>query len=494
MLKLATTNSQLPTTPNSQLPIEHCWELEVGNWEWLGSWKLGIGSLIAALCIASVACGKKGPPLAPIVHIPAAVEHLEARRRGNDVSLTVTVPAKNIDGTIPVDVGRIEIFAFTGTAAPPASRFIELGARIGTITVPPQKPDAPPEAAPSPGTPIPGGPATVVESLTPEALVAMPIPPAPTAKRALPSLPNAPAATAVETGPLRRFYYAVAFSPRGRPGPPGMIAELRLTTLPDPPMDVKATYIADSVQLEWEPSGGLLGFLLERALSPELSPLDNPLPEPATEKATEPASVAPLQGPTRYNVYREIARLEEIVDPSQRVSPKPQGEGGKPASEVETTPLGEGAPVNPAPLDVLTFVDLLSGLDGRQRCYVVRAVRGDGAQAVEGLPSLRQCVEPVDDFAPEPPTRLSAVGSDGAVTLIWEPNAEPDIAGYLVLRGEAGDATLTPVSDTVVTEARFTDRTVKPGVRYVYAVQAIDSRLPRPNVSGESARVEETAR
>src|SRR5262245_51175052 len=352
MLKLPTTNSQLPTTPNSQLPIERCWELEVGSWEWLGSCppplvrhhvtssgevspkrvfslrakaqRLVVGSFLASLSIMSAACGKKGPPLAPIVHIPAAVEHVEARRRGNDVSLTVTVPAKNIDGTIPVDVGRIEVFAFTGTTAPPVSRFSELGARIGTITVPPQNPDAPPEAAPSPGMPIPGGPATVVESLTPEALVAMPIPPAPAARRALSPLPNAAAAT-VETGPLRRFYYAVAFSPRGRPGPPGMIAELRLTTLPDPPVEVKATYIADSVQLEWEPSGGLLGFLLERALLPELSPLDNPLPEPATEKAIEPASVAPLQGPTRYNVYREIAPLEEtdLARPLREVTPPP---------------------------------------------------------------------------------------------------------------------------------------------------------------------------
>jgi predicted small lipoprotein YifL len=38
--------------------------------------------LLATLSIASVACGKKGPPLPPIVHIPAAVEKIEARRRG----------------------------------------------------------------------------------------------------------------------------------------------------------------------------------------------------------------------------------------------------------------------------------------------------------------------------------------------------------------------------------------------------------------------------
>ena len=125
----------------------------------------------------------------------------------------------------------------------------------------------------------------------------------------------------------------------------------------------------------------------------------------------------------------------------------------------------------------------------------MRAVRGDGTQTVEGTPSEPPaCVDSLDDFPPEAPAGLASTIRDGEIELMWEPNPEPDIAGYLVLRGEAGDATLTPVTDTVVTETRFTDRTVKPGVRYVYAVQAIDSRLPRPNVSLESARVEETAR
>jgi hypothetical protein len=449
---------------------------------------------LAALSIVSAACGKKGPPLPPIVHIPAAIEQIEARRRGNEVSLTVTVPSKNIDGTAPVDIGRIEIYGYTGNTAPPRARFLEVGTLVGTITIPERKPDAPPDSAPPPGTPVPGGTTTIVESLTPDALVAKPIPPAPTTgrreTRTPPTVATATAAAA-ETGPLRRFYYALAFSPRGRPGPPpATIAELRLTTLPDAPEGVKATFLADSVRLEWEPSGGLIGFLLERALLPELSPLDDPQPE----SATPPATAATLPGPTRYNVYREIAPAppgtESATPPaSPPASPKPPGEGGKPSSEgVPATPI------NPAPLDTLTFVDPLIGLDGRRRCYVVRAVRGDGAQAVEGIRSEAACVVPIDDFAPEPPTRLSADSSDGAITLTWEPNAEPDVAGYLVLRGEAGDATLTPVTDTVVTEARFTDRTVQPGVRYVYAVRAIDTRLPRPNVSDESARVEATAR
>jgi hypothetical protein len=430
---------------------------------------LAVGSCLAALSIVSVACGKKGPPLPPVVHIPAAVEKVETRRRGDDVSVTVTVPSKNVDGTIPVDVARIEVYGYTGTTAPPASRFLEVATLVGTITVPEQKPDAPPDAAPPPGTPVPGGPATIVESLTPDALVAKPIPPAPTTKRDPRPLPATTApGRAAETGPLRRFYYALAFSPRGRPGPPGTLGELRLTTLPVAPSALKATFVADSVRLEWEPSGGLIGFLLERALPPELSPLDDPLPDSASSSASE----ATLQGPTRYNVYRELAPLAEKTTPSQV----------------------EPALVNAAPIETLTFTDPLTGLDGRRRCYVVRAVRGDGTQTVEGTPSEPACVVPVDDFPPEAPSRPSTISSEGEITLIWEPNAEPDIAGYLVLRGEAGDATLTPVTDTVVTETRFTDRTVKPGVRYIYAVQAIDSQLPRPNVSLESARVEETAR
>jgi hypothetical protein len=427
--------------------------------------------LLAASSIESAACGKKGSPLPPIVHIPGAVEQIEARRRGNEVTVTVTVPAKNIDGTIPVDVGRVDVYGYTGTDAPPRTRFLEVGTLVGTVTIAPLKPDAPaPDATAKPGEPVPGGPATIVEALTPDALVAKPIPPLPTTGREL--RPIVPVTTVPpEPGPLRRFYLALPFSPRGRLGPLGAVAELRLTELPDPPAAVKATHLADVVRLEWEPSGGLLGFLLDRALPHELSPLDNPPPVSASAAAAS----AP-EGPTRYNVYLEIAELKSDVPAAAAPAP--------------STPVA----INAMPIDGLTFSDPLTGLDGRERCYVVRSVRGSGAQLVEGNPSAPACVIPMDDVPPEPPSGLSSVASEGAIALIWVPNAEPDVAGYLVLRGEAGDATLTPLTDTVVTETRYTDRTVKPGVRYVYAVQAIDTRLPRPNVSAESARVEDTAR
>jgi hypothetical protein len=437
-------------------------------------------ALTAALAVACIACGKKGPPLPPIVHIPAAVEQLEARRRGNDVWLTVTVPSKNIDGSVPVDIGRIEVYGYTGTAAPSKARFLEVATLVGTITIPEPKADAPPDVPPPPGTPVAGGTVTLVETLTPEALVAGPMPP-PVVTRTGRAPSPAPIAPATESGPLRRFYYGLAFSPRGRLGPPGGIAELRVTELPETPRGVTATTLVDSVRLEWEPSGGIIGFLLERSLAAELSPLETPLPEsPAS------AAPAPLTGPTRYNVYREIAP----IGPAELASQQPQVGGGTSTSTPSVGPIL----ITGVPLEALTFADSLTALDGRRRCYVVRSVRGDGAHAVEGLPSEPACVVAADDVAPEPPGGLSAAIEDGVVTVTWTPNAEPDVAGYLVLRGAPGDATLTPVTDTVVTEPRFTDRTVTPGVRYVYAVQAIDTRLPRPNVSLESARVEATAR
>jgi hypothetical protein len=146
------------------------------------------------------------------------------------------------------------------------------------------------------------------------------------------------------------------------------------------------------------------------------------------------------------------------------------------------------------PLTLLTFSDPVPGLDGRRRCYTVRALRGRGPTAVESEPSSPICVTPSDDFPPAAPVGVSTEVMPGAITISWEPNSEADLAGYVILRGEAGDATLAPLTGSVIAEPRYIDRDVRPGVRYVYAVQAIDTRLPTPNTSAESARVEETAR
>jgi len=270
---------------------------------------------------------------------------------------------------------------------------------------------------------------------------------------------------------LRRFYLAIPFSQRGRPGPPGTQAELALTRLPEPPTDVRVSYAPTTLSLAWEPSGGLLGFLLDRPLPPEPLPFETPQPPGPVVPQPVDASVPP--GPTTYNVYRELAPDPFVLPPAV------------------TLPLWRvAAPMalNPAPLAATSITDAVDF--GRARCYIVRAQRG----AVMSEPSPPVCITPTDVFSPSAPAGLAAVPSEGGISLIWEPNAELDLGGYLVLRREAGDATLRQLTDTPIGEARYRDIAVQPGTRYVYSVVAVDTQLPLPNISVQSELVEETAR
>ena len=113
--------------------------------------------------------------------------------------------------------------------------------------------------------------------------------------------------------------------------------------------------------------------------------------------------------------------------------------------------------------------------------------------SLESPTTAPACVTPADVFPPSAPPTLSAVSSDGKVNLIWEASPEPDVAGYIVLRAEAPSDTLSAITTTPVQATTYTDTAVTPGVRYVYAVVAVDKATP-PNTSPQSRRVEETVR
>jgi hypothetical protein len=206
--------------------------------------------------------------------------------------------------------------------------------------------------------------------------------------------------------------------------------------LPPAPTAVEVTYTASALTVTWAPAG------------------EQP----------------PSNGP-RVNVYRDSTQATGV-----------------------STPIWQAArpsPLNSEPLQAPPFADTVAF--GVETCYVLRSVAGEGQAVVEGEPTSRACVTPVDRFPPAPPSQLVGVATAGAINLLWEANAESDLAGYLVLRGTVGDARLQPLTPTPITEVRFTDATVVAGMRYVYAVVAVDRQTPTPNVSPESTRVEETA-
>ena len=82
---------------------------------------------------------------------------------------------------------------------------------------------------------------------------------------------------------------------------------------------------------------------------------------------------------------------------------------------------------------------------------------------VRGPASPMACASFEDTFAPGPPGRLDAVATPGTISLIWEGSDAPDLAGYVVLRAEAGNATLTALYTDPIIATSYRDETVRAG-------------------------------
>jgi hypothetical protein len=410
------------------------------------------------------------------VRVPVAAEIASARRVGNDVYVTVTIPTVDIDELTPASVCEVEVYAATAAAPPPIAQFLAVGARVETIPVARY-------ADPSDGsgamTPDPksgalqGASVTIKDTLTKDEMSARELPPPQTGRTG-----SAPAAEARPTeapspDALRRFYMTVPFNCDRRDrrgGPPSKLVDVPMANVPDRVAGLRVMQKGRNIEVEWEPSGGVLGFLIDRALPLEAAPVDRP---------AAPSASAAGSGTTRYNVYRETA-------PDPLALPPPAGVDARWAAVPST-------PANAQPVTTLSFTDVDVPFDERKRCYQVRAVRGTDAQRVESESSESVCVVPIDTEPPVQVTGLTATAVEGAITLRWEPNGEEDLRGYHVLRREAGDDTLRLLTiDGPKADTRHIDDTVMSGRMYTYVVQAVDNRLPAPNVS-EPAEVSATA-
>jgi hypothetical protein len=409
-------------------------------------------SAVIAVATLAVACGQKGPPLAPLNLVPAAPANVSAKRVAGDVDIRFEVPSKNANGPGAVALDRIEVYAATVApgAARPANRFLLTGKyRVGTVPIkpPPVEGEEPAPNADADKRPSAGDRATFVETLTedklrpvfttPEAkpasaagdavaraaaVIGVAIGSAVAGAAAEPAAARVPPVAPVKEPPAYavRVYAIRGLTKGGRPGPAAARVELPLVATPPVPPALAATSTETAIVLTWLP--------------------------PVAE------------GSVAFNVYK----------------------------------VGVSEPMNTAPVTEAKYER--SGVEfGTEECFVLRSVQKVAGIDLESDLSPPSCITPRDTFPPAVPKGLTAVAGTGTMNLSWDANTEADLAGYLVLRGEAPGDTLQPLTAAPITGTSYEDKTATPGVRYMYAIIAVDKASP-PNRSGESLRVEETAR
>ena len=394
------------------------------------------------LVLLSTACGKSGPPLPPLVRVPVAPANITADRRGNDVELQFIVPDTNTDRTRPANIERVDVYAITGPSTMTDEQLLKRGTKVGSVDVKaPKDPndtvneDEPAEdAEPAVGKGLDqGAVAHVTETLTPTAKIYV-----------APTKDDKKKDAATTSGPLigpppelpARTYAAVGVSTRGKRGQWSKRVTAPLVDVPPPPGEPKLTYTEKEVTVTWTP------VILR------------------TETATEPVlpsrplgMAAPSLGYTVYDVSTDAAQK-----------------------------------ITKAPVDGTKVTDARIAW-GEKRCYVVRSALTVGGMTIESDPSPPACETLTDTFPPAAPKGLRSVAGEGSISLIWDTNAESDLAGYMVYRSTAGGP-MEPVTPSPIQETSFTDK-VAAGVRFVYAIKAVDKA---GNASEYSERVEETAR
>jgi hypothetical protein len=373
----------------------------------MAKWRNFIGPV--ALAVVTVACGHKGPPLPPLIHVPVPPGDFLAERRGSNVDLTFTVPATNTDGSRPANIERVEIYAYDGF--PPRSDIdlLKQARRIASIDVKaPSDPNQTVEADESDEDLEPlegkgldqGGPAHVDDQVL---KIELPV--------------DGPEwATPVRT------YIGIGINTKGRRGPASRRTAVSLGPAPPPPSSPVVEYDDQRIELSWDKPASI-----------------SETPDPAASSRTSDDKTA------GFFVYEHPEK---------------------------------GSPVrlNGTPVAETTFADRRKEkiVWGAERCYAVSTVHEVEGLPVESEPSAPVCVNLVDTFPPKAPAGLQAVPSQHVISLIWNENAETDLAGYLVLRGPSEDGPLEAITPAPIADAHYEDAMAEPGMTLFYAIVAVD--------------------
>ncbi len=417
------------------------------------------GAWLTAICATSLlplalGCASPGPPRAPSLRLPETVKDLGAVRSGNQVELQWTTPSKTTDG--------LEINPARSVLTAEICRY----AASGT---------APSEMQP-PCTPVKRLPVQPGSSLATDSLP--------------PSLTADPSSLLV--------YLVRILNANQRSAGESNQAFAAAGAAPPPVQNLRATPVRNGVMLEWDRQNTAAATEINRVTEAAAA---NPAASAATSK---PASSKPASKPGSK--------------PASKQGSKPASKSGSKLKQNHAKPAGKpgSGPANRTAADTQASVKLQTphsgsdpggtidstALTGTTYGYTAERIRtvtaGSHSLELRSLLSPAVTVLVRDTFPPGTPTRLAAIpGEDPhSIDLSWEPDMDPDLAGYIVYRQDvtaAGALTgaATRLTSAPVRAPAFRDETAVPGQRYAYRVSAIDNA---GNESAPSADVIEIRR
>jgi hypothetical protein len=402
--------------------------------------------LVAFICFG---CASPGPPRPPSLRLPQLVNDLSAERLGGRVVLRWTTPSRTTDDLDIKGPMTAELCRQADTRSSPAAA-------------------RPTACAPVLRLPVLPGPSEATDILPP----------------------------AFQADPVKLLAYHVQlFNSAGHSAGNSTMAFTPAGAAPQPVALLRAAASEQGAVLEWsspEP-GAAQPNSAAAGTSPgdliDLKRIDLSAPPPPGREP-KPAAVQPHgKSAARSKSPQSKKPADEAPNEAHLRAPdSPSGARPGTAGTVDTTA---------AMGSTYTYV--------AQR---VRVVTIEGRKLeIASEPSAPVTLAMRDTFPPKPPSGLATISGTAApdpalaaaspqpyIDLSWEPNTEPDLAGYRVYRQLARPdgspqgplARLTPLPIAV---PAYRDVAVRPGQGYIYSVTAVDAA---GNESAPSAKALES--
>jgi hypothetical protein len=98
-----------------------------------------------------------------------------------------------------------------------------------------------------------------------------------------------------------------------------------------------------------------------------------------------------------------------------------------------------------------------------------------------------------DAIPPDAPTGLATTADDTFVSLDWDENTEPDLAGYNVRRATHDNGPYLKINGSLLPTSDFVDTGLSNGVEYYYVVTAVDTNNNESAISLEASATPQPA-